>query len=322
MLLVVRNGLLIAFFFHLASRSAVPSPVPAPSQQALRHAASLVATIAGVDHRGNLWGWDREDGHIEVVTPDGASTRLAPVLHATTVDVDRDWGIVSLTEGGSRLQYQPASSSGVSAFELSRAAGNICWVDSRTVAVSPLTGAHRVELWDISTATRIGQLGPEDPIVQRVGVVLGRAVLLRMDHARARLHTFDAFAGSLKVFSLDGTIAWHARIENRDRERVLRWLESIEEGARARNEKKLLEIYSWSAMAVDTKGNTLIIDRCRRSEGEIDILRIKAGGGTEPVILASGECCAGGLVAWSDFVLVHSDPAAPAQRCAAIGRVP
>lgn len=293
-----------------------------PQEKALSLAGQLAATSIGVDHGGNLWSWNLSDGRVQLITPSGDRVYGPAVDDAEGVDADFEWGIASLVDGGNAVRLTSWTGGPPTTMALDERSGALCWVDAKTVAVSPLVGDSRVVLWDLGTKTQIRRLIHEEPIVPREGAVKARTTLLRMDHKRHVLHTFDAFSGELIVVDLNGRPLRRAELENQNRERLEAWLHDVDLRAKQEHQTKLPQFYSWTSMGIDDDGATVLFDRCIREEGAVAIVRVLTSGELRRDAISVGNCCANWLAVWAGWVLVYQDPSTVEQPCIRVRRLP
>jgi hypothetical protein len=244
-LIGVLTGMLLGGGAWALSRPRVGgSPAPPPSKAALTLAEEIRARWMGVDHAGNLWAWEPLEGSVRLFSP--AAERLGTLvvpLGAAAVDGDAEWGAVALTtpatgpggEGGKLAWVRPGADPGShEELALPEPASWVCWIDRDTVALSPQRAGHRVELWSLGAHKLVRSFGAEQPITLAKGATRVREVLLRYDGARRLLYTLESFTGSLEVFSLDGKLAWSAKLDDPYRRLEERTMADLDDRAKAR----------------------------------------------------------------------------------------
>lgn len=294
--------LLLAAVLSAAARVA---PVE-PTEAALRKVQELRASRMGVDRSGNLWAWDRGSGVVEMISPAGESVGRARAGGARSVDADRSWGIVALTEQGRRLVVVAWDGRQAPELTLPGEAGEVTWIDERTVAVSPKTSEHRVEIWNLHQQKRLSTFGDEEPIVPKPGATRLRTVLLEYDERSALLFTLESFTGDLKVYSRDGALVRSTGIAHPDRPRTEAWIERIDEQAKKSGDVQTPGIYLWPSLTVDDQGVAWLAEACR-SDGQTAALVKLPRGSPERVILNDLECCSRSLVRWGDHLIFHRE---------------
>ncbi len=289
-----------------------------PSPAALALVPELRATKMGVDRAGNLWAWDIRSGGVRVVSPAGEVVASLAAPGATAVDVDAAWGVAGVHDRS--LEWIPGNGRATISVPLADTASDVCWIGPETVAVTPQTSAHRVEIWDLGRRSMVAAFGSETPLRPGPGATRLRSILLRFDFERQLLHSLDSFTGDHQVFTRDGQLSWRADVENPDREPTENWLRQIDAAARARRDVQTPVILSLLP-ALGPDGDAWVVQRHDRASGTVLLARLSRRG--VRVAELSGEGCATSrLIIWGEQLILHTDPAAPREVCSSIQRLP
>src|SRR5436305_660558 len=293
------------------------APGSEPSPAALDRLPKLRARAMGVDRAGNLWVWGAGLGAITLLSPDGLDLGFFRATGASAVDVDADWGTVGLFGQGYELQWLRGEGE-PRTIRLEGPAADVCWIGPETVAVTPQTAAHRIEIWNLVSQTRLQTLGEETPIHPVPGVNRMRAVLLRYDFAHGLLYSLESFTGDLQVFTRDGRLAWRSEVANPRRAESEAWLQEVDRQARSRHDVQIPTIFSLH-LALTAQGEAWVLQRHDAASHTVTLLRVGGDGATSRV-LPEGPCPSYHLLAWGSHLISYREPESPQGVC--VGEIP
>jgi hypothetical protein len=299
-----------------------PAPPALPSNAALALAGQLRARWMGVDHAGNLWAWEALEGSVRFISP--AAERLLTVavpLDASVVDGDTQWGALALTplagpggEGRVLVWVRPGGSPGShEELVLPMPASWVCWIDEDTVALSPQRAAHRVELWSLRERKVVSSLGSEPEIKLTPGATRVREVLLRYDAARRLLFTLESFTGDLAVFSLDGKVAWRAKLDDPYRKVEEKTLADLDARAKTSDMAlgwKLSDL--WLAEGPD--GTAWVSQQIDMVHQSVDLIKASAAGKVAEQV-SKLRCPSRTFTIWGGNLVFFRDIASPREVC-------
>jgi hypothetical protein len=294
-----------------------------PSKDALALAELVRARWMGVDHGGNLWAWEALEGSVRFFSPtaERLGTVLVP-LDTSAVDGDAQWGAAALAGEGSKLLWvRPGGAAGSGGeVKLPAVAGAVCWIDADTVAVSPQRAVHRVELWNLRERKLVKSFGEEREIALPTGATRVREVQLRYDPARRQLFTLETFSGDLEVFSLDGVLAWRARIENAYRKVEESSLADLDSRAKSRDMPLGRTVTDmWLAAAPD--GSAWVSQRLDFVKQAAILIRATAAGTTVKEV-AKLRCPSLDFTIWGRQLVFFRDIATPREVCNSVVPLP
>jgi len=306
-----------------------PTPPTPPTKDALALAGEIRARWMGVDHAGNLWAWEALEGSVRFFSP--AAERLGTLivpLGAVAVDGDAEWGAVALTSpslpGGSdgKLAWvRPGTAPGKhEELALPEPASWVCWIDRDTVALSPQRAGHRVEIWRLGARKLLKSFGAERPIALATGATRVREVLLRYDGARRLLFTLESFAGNLEVFSLDGKLAWRAKLEDPYRQIEEKTMAELDQRAKTRRMavgQQLSDL--WLAEGPD--GSAWVSQQVDLLHGAVTLARVSAAG-TAREQVADLKCPSRTFTIWGGQLVFFRDIASPREVCNSVAPLP
>lgn len=297
-----------------------------PSKDALALAELVRGRWLGVDHAGNLWAWEAVEGSVRFFSPTAArlGTVLVP-LDTTAVDGDAHWGAAALTGEGSKLIWvrpgEAAAAGGErSEIQLPSVAGAVCWIDADTVALSPQRAAHRIEVWNLRQRKMVKSFGEERAIELPAGATRVREVQLRYDRARRQLFTLETYSGDLEVFSLDGTLAWRAKIENAYRKMEESTMADLDSRAKSRDlplGRALTDM--WLAAAAD--GSAWVSQKLNVLKQSVTMVRATAAG-TAVKEVTKLRCPSLDFTIWGGQLLFFRDISTPREVCNSVAQLP
>ena len=307
-------------------RAAAPAPssrqLIQPSKDALALAEQVRARWMGVDHGGNLWAWEALEGSVRFFTP--AAERLPTIgvpLDASAVDGDARWGAVALTpltgpggEGRVLVWVRPGGAPGKhEEVVLPTPASWVCWIDEDTVALSPRRTAHRVETWSLRQRKLVRSLGSEHEIKLAPGATREREVLLRYDASRRLLFTLETFTGDLQVLSLDGKVAWRAKLDDPYRKVEEKTLADLDERAKTRD-MALGQTLSDLWLAEGPDGTAWVSQRIDMLDKSVGLVRASAAG-TAAEKVSKLRCPSKTFTIWGSHLVFFRDIASPREVC-------
>ena len=288
---------------------------------ALAALSKLKATKMGVDHLGNLWAWNNTDGGLRFLSRHGDLDSRYTVPQASAVDADADWGVVGLFDSGRLLRWMRGKGQPDVDIRLSDSASDLAWIALDSVAVAPQTAAHRIELWNLRERKLTRTLGQETPIRPTVGATRLRSVVVRYDFEREIFYSLDSFTGELQVYKRNGELAWRARVDNPDREKLEPWLRDMDASAKAQRTVETPVFFSlFLAPAAD--GSAWVTQRHDPSTGTITLVRVSPRGSPTTTTLRGEPCASRTFVIWGDRMIFHVDPAAPRDGCSNSRKLP
>ena len=334
-----RIAVLIGFLIGggaLAALGASPAPSHppggpiTPTKDALALAGDIRARWMGVDHVGNLWAWEPLEGSVRFFSP--AAERLGTLvvpLGAAAVDGDAEWGAVALTTppagpggpGGKLAWVRPgAAPGGHEELVLPEPSSWVCWIDRDTVALSPQRAGHRVELWSLATRRLLTSFGAEKPIALTTGATRVREVLLRYDGSRRLLFTLESFTGNLEVFSLDGKLAWRAKLDDPYRQVEEKTLADLDERAK-RREMAIGQPLSDLWLAEGPDGSAWVSQQIDLLHGAVTLAKVTAAG-TARERVAALKCPSRTFVIWGGQLVFFRDIPSPREVCNSVAPLP
>ena len=225
----------------------------------------------GVDRTGNLWAWNQPEKVLRVVSPDGRILNHLTLEGVARLDFDPDLGIAALLPSHRQVVVIDLRGTVVHRLDLEDEAGDLCWVGTERIAVSPSRTPRRVEIWNPEEKGRVASFGEEQELENRAGVTRLRHVLLRYDFAHDRLWTLDTYLGSFRVFSVAGSELFSTTVETNGRQELEEWLHKNDTEARRIGEARSVRFAAWPSMALARNGAAWIIESCR-DENEDTIL--------------------------------------------------
>jgi hypothetical protein len=312
-----------------STRPSQPAPPAPPTKDALALSEEIRARWMGVDHVGNLWAWEPLEGSVRFFSP--AAERLGTVvvpLGAAAVDGDVEWGAVALTApslpggaDGKLAWVRPGAAPGKhEELALPEPASWVCWIDRDTIALSPQRAGHRVEVWSLATRKLLKSFGAEPPIALATGATRVREVLLRYDGSRRLLFTLESFTGSLEVFSLDGKLAWSAKLEDPYRQVEEKTLADLDERARSRA-MKLGQSLSALWLAEGPDGSAWVSQQIDMLHGAVTLMKVSAAG-TAREQVADLRCPSRTFTIWGGQLVFFRDIPSPREVCNSVVPLP
>jgi len=318
-----------------AAGAATPAPpaaahqVAPPGKDAFGLAEMVRARWMGVDHAGNLWAWEPLAGSVRFFSPAAERLRTVVVpLDALAVDGDAEWGAVAVTgagsafgEGSKLAWVRPGSPPGShEEVALPAAAGWVCWIDQDTVALSPQRAAHRVELWSLGRRKLLRSFGAERQIALSPGVTRVREVQLRYDRSRRLLFTLESYSGDLEVFSLDGALAWRAKLDDPYRKVEEKTLADLD--ARAKSSGVALgHPFSDLWLAAGPDGSAWVSQSIDHLNQSVTLVKATAAGVTVEKI-ANLRCPSRTFTIWGGQLIFFRDIASPREVCNSVAPLP
>jgi hypothetical protein len=325
-------GLLLPMPMQAAARAAAAhtarqaSQHVEPSKDALALAELVRGRWLGVDHAGNLWAWEAVEGSVRFFSPTAArlGTVLVP-LDTTAVDGDAQWGAAALTGEGAKLTWvRPGEAAATGGerpeIQLPSVAGAVCWIDADTVALSPQRATHRIEVWNLRQRKMVKSFGEESAIALPSGATRVREVQLRYDHARRQLFTLETYSGDLEVFSLDGRLAWRAKIENAYRKVEESTMADLDSRAKSRDMplgRALTDM--WLASAAD--GSAWVSQKLDVLKQSVIMVRATAAG-TAVKEVTKLRCPSLDFTIWGGQLLFFRDISTPREVCNSVAQLP
>lgn len=307
---IVGSALLAIAAMGASEAARRPSPTPA----ALEAFRTLAASKMGMDHAGNLWAWNRRNGVVQILTPAGERLPMPAAQGAGAVDADAAWGVVAVFDEIRWLRLDRP----MVTVPLGGQAADVCWIDAQTVAVTPQTNAHRVEVWDLRTRTLVRALGAEEPTPVGPGAFRLRNVLLRFDAARHLLYSLESFTGDLKVFRPTGEVVWSSTLPTQIDAELDAAIAANDHAAKAAGRRVPLT-FSRLAPALDRDGNLWVIEDSERATKSMNLLRISPAGATT-LHLADQACPTQTFTFWGDVMLFYTDPTHAGGMCNTVRR--
>jgi hypothetical protein len=307
-----------SFLLGLLLMAAAP-PAAVPQMPAIERVALLGASKVGEDSSGSLWAWNRDTGKVVRLAVDGRVLGEAVARDARAVDVE-PWGVAAVSSFGDRLSILPWAGEGTKAVALDHRVQDVAWLDTRTVAISPLTSARRIEIWDIEKGVRLRDFGAEQALTPAFGATRLRTVLLELDPATGLLYSLEAFTGDLVVFTRDGAVVWRAQVEHPRRSSWDSWLVQVDAKAKAEGDAQTPAIFNWAQFAVGQDGAVWLVQECPQ-DAPIRLLTVRAGV-AQPRTLAPQPCCANSVGGWGDDLIFYRGPRHPGGACASARRLP
>jgi hypothetical protein len=313
----------------LGASPARPRPTP-PTKDALALAEQIRARWMGVDHAGNLWAWEPLEGSVRFFSP--AAERLATLvvpLGAAAVDGDAEWGAVALTtpptgpggDGGKLAWVRPGAALGShEELVLPEPSSWVCWIDRDTVALSPQRAGHRVELWSLAARKLLKSFGAEQPIALATGATRVREVLLRYDGSRRLLLTLESYTGNLEVFSLDGKLAWHAKLDDPYRQIEEKTLADLDQRAKTR-EMAIGQQLSDLWLAEGPDGSAWVSQQIDMLHGTVTLAKVSAAG-TARERVADLKCPSRTFTIWGGQMVFFRDIPSPREVCNSVVPLP
>lgn len=291
-----------------------------PTSDISRTFEGLRASQMGVDRAGNLWAHDPRGNTLRILTPSGEWLDSIEIGPASRVDFDREWGAIWLDPTGKRLGFLGAGEgSTIQELELGQDFGDLAWIDSDRVALSPRRAGHRVEIWSLEKGRSVATWGTEEPVRRRPGTVRLRNVLLHPDASTELLYTLETFSGDLEVFDRDGKSTWRTKLPDRDGQKLEEWLRSTDAQNRAEGDTEEVSLHQWPSFTVDSKGQVWVPNRCRRSDPQIQLEMISVPLRGQPekstVDLGTSECCSSKATLWTDMWVIYRDSTSPGGGC-------
>jgi hypothetical protein len=321
-----------------------------PTKDALSLAALVRARELGVDHLGNLWGWNGVEGSMRFFSP--TAERLGTILipkSAMAAAGDSEWGAVALDGEGSRLVWvrpgenkeaeaaatpPPAAAAAPdgtapaaaaagpagNAIDLPEIAAWVCWIDADTVAIAPQLADHRVELWNLRNRKLVKSFGKEQKIVLKSGANRVREVQLRYDAVRRLLYTLETFSGELAVFKIDGTLVWHAVLDNPWRQVEEAKLAALDSKAKL-HDSAYPQFFSDLWLGEGPDGSAWVRQSVEPEKQTVHLAKVTASGST-PKTMEKVGCPAKSFTIWGDNLIFFRDIASPRAVCNSVAPLP
>jgi len=259
----------------------------------------------GIDRQGYLWLWRGNKELVEIYSPAGELLESVGVPPGRAVDVDHDWGVITLSTHGNVLQQIAFHKPG-KAIALENDAADVTWIASNTVATAPTRAGHRIELWNVKEGYPIDQFGREKEINSNPGAVLLRSIRLHFDAKQELLYTLESVTGNLQVFKLDGTLVREATVTNHDRQKIMDWLQEVDRDAKVKKEAER-PLFVALRLAVDAKGAAWVVEKCRSDTGMAILSMIPLDGKPETLELGVAKpCCSLNFTVIDPFVVFNS----------------
>jgi hypothetical protein len=331
-----------------SSASAAGPQLARPSKDALSLAELVRARGMGIDHLGNLWGWNGVEGSMRFFSPTAA--RLGTLLiskSAMAADGDLEWGVVALDGDGARLIWvrpgetaeaeaaaatppaaapapagtdTTAAAAGSHTIDLPEIAAWVCWVDADVVAISPQRADHRVELWNLRDRKMVKSFGKEQKIVLKSGANRVREVQLHYDAARRLLYTLETFSGDLAVFRIDGTPVWHAVFENPWRQVEEAKLAILDAKAKV-NDSAYPQMFSDLWLGEGPDGSAWVRQGVEPDKQIVHLAKATASGSSQKTV-EKLRCPAKSFTIWGDDLIFFRDVASPRAVCNSVAPLP
>lgn len=212
----------------------------------------------GVDHLGNLWGWN-PTGEVVVATKRGVLRAKMPAKTAA-VDADADWGIATLGTDGRAIAIQQWDGSRTAEMPLAVTASRIVWIDADRVAVAPQYGRSHFQVWKLSAKKKVLDIDGL-PMVdeQTPGAQLARATILQYDRGRDELFAFDAYAGALTVYA-NGKPVRRAAIPHPRQAATDKWLQSMDVDNKKQGQVFRPLVFSYPTLALAPDGTAWAVE--------------------------------------------------------------
>jgi hypothetical protein len=289
-----------------------------PSPVALKIVERLPAARMGVDRDGNLWAWDPKAESIAVLAPQGSRLEPWKAPGAQAVDLDPEWGLVGLYKYGSEIHWSRRGMPDI-VLLLPNQSTDLCWIGPATVAVTPRTNEHRVEIWNLKDQVLAQSFGQEQVVGHEPGAVRLRAVLLLFDRPRERLYTLESESGDLQVYDRAGKLLWRAAFPDPGQHQIDSWLRDLDSQAKKQgtaNRPLLFRLYPaidgdgtfWTAREIHTLTKTAVL-------ASSTVL------GTSQRVLTKLSCTSFNLVFWGNQIVFYTDPAMPRDVCNGVRRI-
>ncbi len=278
-----------------------------PTSAALEVVRRLPATRMGVDHLGNLWAWRHSTGRVTMIAPDGRQ-KTAQAGAAAAVQADWEWGIVALSPDGAELRVLTWEGKGKTHVPLVERAFDACWIDAETVATSPKTAEHRVELWHLPTAARIAVMGREPRITPRPGALRPRSAFLRFESVAGRLFSLEAYDGELVVFDREGQAVQRAGRLHPEKAAMDAHFARLDERLRRAGRTEFVSFLLWNGFAL-ARDHVWVLESCDLTSKVAKVAPL--GGASPPEVVAiplEQPCCSGDrLVVWGDWLVLYHE---------------
>jgi hypothetical protein len=304
---------------------------PQPTKDALSLAELVRARQLGVDHLGNLWGWNGVEGSVRFFSPTAA--RLGTLLipkDAMAADGDLEWGAVALDKDGAHLVWaRPRKDSdagpaalpaAADAIDLPEIASWVCWIDADRVAVAPQRAGHRVEIWSLRHHKMLASIGKETKIVLKNGANRVREVQLHYDTARGLLYTLESFTGDLAVFKLDGTLVWHRVVDNPWRKLEEAKLAALDAKAKV-HDTAYPQMFSDLWLAEGPDGSAWVRQDLDTGKRLIMLSQVTADA-VVPKTVDNVRCPTKTFTIWGDHLVFFRDIALPRVVCNSVAAIP
>jgi hypothetical protein len=278
----------------------------------------------GTDRFGSLWAWNRSTGKVTLFSPDGMAVD-GPNLSADAeaVDVDREWGVAALHSGGHELVVVAPFGSHRKVLSLLNRGGDVCWLDAKTVAVSPTMAPHSAELWNTEEGKPLRGIGQEVDLLKTNNALRSRHIFLKFDSVEQILYCLESFEGALKAFSIDGNSVWSARLPHPRNAEMEAWLRSLAPRSprpsdRGRSHPPTM--IQWDGFGVDAAKNVWMVRDYDEQKRRVTFAKLAPSGPPDTHVLDGVACCSNRFVLWGNWLVLYRNPENPRQSCVEIRR--
>jgi hypothetical protein len=277
--------------------------------------AAITPARMGVDHSGNLWGWNPQDGAIVLATAKGIQrSELPPKTSAA--DAHAKWGIVSIGSDGQSISIARWDGSKVFQAALPVAASSVAWIDENRVAVAPQYGTGHVQVWDIAAKKIALDIGGRPPIDEHTpGAQYGRATILRYDPKHRELLALDAYSGELTAYSDSGKVLRRTTVRHPKQASTDEWLQNMDKDYKAQKQPFRPLVFSYPTLALASDG-TVWLGEESTSTG-VTLAGIRRDGRIVRRSVAS-SCANVRVVSWNSEFIFFGDPLSPRPYCLAM----
>jgi hypothetical protein len=267
----------------------------------------------GRDRAGTLWSWSTENATVTTLPDKGKPQRVVIDDRALVIDVDRQFGVVSLGPFGKDLVVTGWGGKKVVQTPLPFAAGNVCWLDKNRLALAPLFGKARVVIWNLSEQRPITTIGEAIEIDEhKPGARVARATLLRYDAPRDEIVTVDAYYGTVAGYTSTGKPLRATTVRHPNQAATDDWLRNLDQQYKQEGTPFRPLMWSYPTLALDETGTAWLGEAS--TDDAVALVGVARDGSVVRKTFSS-KCPSVRFELSSKSVLLYRDPQSPRPYC-------